>query len=111
MVVHSARGDEHHVGRARQASEQGRHILGESGGVGDVEHTIEAMALEPLGESCVVLAVTYDGLHTRGEPITSLAAIENGDLVALGEELAHEMQANELRAAHDEGAHASRILA
>ena len=88
----------------RAYSPQGRRV-------GDVEDAVEAMALQARGERRMVLAVSRDGLHAGGEPLGAPAAVEHGDLVAVGEQLANEMQADELRAAHDEGAHDRRILA
>jgi len=69
------------------------------------------MALQARSEPRVVFAVARDGLHAGGKALGAPAAIEDGDLVAMREKLANEMEADELGAAHDEGAHDRRILA
>src|SRR3972149_454905 len=61
-------------------------------------------------EARVVLAVAGDRRDARGQALGALAAVEDRDLVAAREQLAHQMQADELGAGHDEHPHDARIL-
>ena len=54
--------------------------------------------------------VPVDVTRTGRERVLVLAAVEDGDLVAGGEQIAHDVRADELRPAEDEDVHAvSRV--
>jgi hypothetical protein len=69
------------------------------------------MAPEPLAQAGVVLAIAGDRLDTSREALAAPPAVEHGDFMALRQERLHEVDADELGAAHDECAHDGGILA
>jgi hypothetical protein len=99
------------VGLTREGAREGGHVLAQGRRVGDVEDAVEAVALEPLAQARVVLAIAGDGLDAGGQALGAPAAVEDGDVVTDPQELFHEMEADEFRAADHEDAHDARILA